>query len=311
MVPDPYIEKLLTTYLKQRVIDETKTLSTGRDGTNEKITRNSYSIAVGRAGCADSTWKCANHATQYVVDSINEMFRNYPGEWSVTTNGFRADMCHNVVLDVAGFAEPEKFVLTGAHLDSRNTGSGPTATGIAPGADDNGSGSAVHLVLARLIAENTVRFAYSVRLMWFCGEEQGLIGSNALARAYAAEGLDVQAMFNMDMIGYTNPPSGVTLSFMTGAATPWLSASCKEISRTYLPNLAVADTQACCSDQQSFYNAGFPAAGIFETPTRSVVYPQYHRVGDQWDNGLINYDQVWQFGQAITACILEYAVPLP
>jgi hypothetical protein len=311
MIPDPYIERILTSYQKQRVTDETMILATGRDGTNTKVTRNSYSIALGRGGCADASWKCANHATQYVVDSITQMFRNYIGEWSVITNGFRSDMCHNVILDIAGEAEPEKFVLTGAHLDSRNTGSGPTATDIAPGADDNGSGSAVHLELARVIAENNVRFAYSVRLMWFCGEEQGLIGSAALARAYASEGLDVQAMFNMDMIGYTNPPNGVTLSFMTGAATPWLSTSCKEISRTYLPTLAVADTQACCSDQQSFYNAGFPAAGIFETPTRSVVYPQYHRIGDQWNNGLINYDQIWQFGRAISACILEYAVPLP
>jgi len=301
----------LATYERQTVLDETRTLSTGRDGTNNKITRNSYAIALGRAGCADSTWKCANHATQYVIDSINSLFNNYQGDWSVTTNSFRSDMCHNVILDVTGFAEPEKFVLAGAHLDSRNTGAGPTATGIAPGADDNGTGSAVLLVLARLIAQNQVRFAYTVRLMWFCGEEQGLIGSAALARAYAAEGLDIQAMFNMDMIGYTYASAGVTLSFMNRAVTPWLTTSCKEIARTYFPDLRIGDTSGCCSDQQSFYNAGIPALGIFETPTAAVVYPQYHRVGDQWDNGLINFDQVWQFGKAVSSCILEYSVPLP
>jgi len=311
MVPDPYIAQLLTTYQRQSVIDEIKTISGGNDGTNTKITRNSYAIALGRGGCADATWKCSNHATQYIVDRVSYLFRDYPGAWSVTTSSFRPDMCHNVVLDVLGYAEPQKFVLTGSHLDSRNTGSGPTATGIAPGADDNGTGSGVNLVIARLIAENKIRFAYSVRIMWFCGEEQGLLGSDALAKLYAREGVDIQAMFNMDMIGYTDAAAGVTLSFDRDRATLWLTDSCKEISRTYLPNLPVGTTTACCSDQQSFFNAGFPTTGIFETPTNRVVYPRYHQVGDQWDNGFINYDQVWQFGKAMSACVLEYAVPLP
>ncbi len=46
-------------------------------------------------------------------------------------------MCNNVILDLTGTRLPNRWVLTGAHLDSRNTGSGATATGIAPGADDN------------------------------------------------------------------------------------------------------------------------------------------------------------------------------
>jgi len=311
MVPDPYIEFLLNQYRRQSVLDQLEALSTGRDGTNTKITRNSYSIALGRAGCVDASWKCANHATQHIVDTLNEVFSDYPYEWSVTTNSFRADMCHNVILDITGTVEPEKWVLTGAHLDSRNPNSGPTATGIAPGADDNGTGSSVQLEFAMLIARYQVRTTFSLRVMWFCGEEQGLIGSNVLARAYATEGLDVQGMFNMDMIGYTYAPAGVTLSFMTRAATPWLSASCKEISTTYFPALQVGDTAGCCSDQQSFFNAGFPAAGIFETPTNSVVYPEYHRVGDQWNNGLVNHQQVFEFGRSVSACILEYAIPIP
>jgi hypothetical protein len=96
---------------------------------------------------------------------------------------------------------------------------------------------------------------------------------------------------------------------MNSFATEWLSSSCKVFASPYLPHLRSADTGACCSDQQSFFMRGFPAAGIFETPQSFVQYPAYHRQGDTWDNGLINYNQIYQFGQANFVCILEYAIP--
>jgi len=203
------------------------------------------------------------------------------------------------------------YILIGSHLDSRNTGSSPTATGVAPGADDNGSGSSTNLAIARLIAHNKVRFVNSVRMMWFCGEEQGLFGSQALALQYKNQGLNVQAMYNLDMIGYTDSRYGVTLTFSTRSVTPGLRASCEKIAATYMPNLKQGASSGCCSDEQSFYNQGFPSLGIFETPTTNVVYPRYHQIGDSWDNGLINYDQIHLFAQAISSCILEYSQPLP
>jgi len=307
--PDPYILSLMNQFSQARVTDQVKTLSTGPDGTNTRITRNSFAIQVGRAGCL-AGWNCANTMAQYVQTELNSMFANYPGQWRVYTNTFRADMCNNVILDLTGTRLPNRWVLTGAHLDSRNTGSGATATGIAPGADDNSSGSAVHLELARIIAANAVQFEVSVRLMWFCGEEQGLLGSAALATSYRQQNLDVIGMFNMDMIGYTDPPNGVVLSFMTGSATRSLSETCQRFSQTYIPSMRVGFTSACCSDQQSFFSRGFPAAGIFETPTPGVRYPRYHQTGDQWDNGFINYEQIWRFGQAISVCAMEFAVPV-
>jgi hypothetical protein len=126
---------------------------------------------------------------------------------------------------------------------------------------------------------------------------------------YQSAGQTIIGMFNNDMIGYTSPSQGVTLCFMDSYATGWLSDTCAEFVSIYIPTLKSARTGACCSDQQSFYNRGFPAAGIFETPQGSVQYPQYHRTGDTWDNGLINYNQVYLFGQANFVCILEYAIP--
>jgi hypothetical protein len=51
-----------------------------------------------------------------------------------------------------------------------------------------------------------------------------------------------------------------------------------------------------------------PIPGSTRTPTSRVVYPDYHRATDTWNNGLLNYDQIWKFGLANFACILEYAL---
>jgi len=307
---DPLIQHMVDAYSQADVTNYLRIISTNA-GTNNRITRNSYSIDVGRGGCADSTWLCASHAVDYIENEVNNLMIDFPGEWKVERVPFRADMCPNVVVTIDGISTDK--VIIGAHLDSRNTGSGSGATGVAPGADDNGSGTAAMLAILKAIAQASsqqeVTFQYTIQLMWFCGEEQGLLGSQFIARQMASAGETVVGMFNNDMIGYTDSRYGVVCSFMKNQATAWLSESCKTFAGVYVPTLKTGDTTGCCSDQQSFFSAGFPAAGIFETPTSSVVYPQYHRPGDTFDNGLVNMQQVFQFGQANYACILEYAVP--
>lgn len=310
IAPDAIISKLVNTYSKEDVEKYLKWVSTDYEGKNLKITRNSWSTEAGKGGCADTTWRCSFNVVDEIQKEIESILQDYPFDWEVEQVKFRSDMCNNIVVKIRGELEPDKVVVIGAHMDSRNTGSGSTATGPAPGADDNGSGTAVELAILSNMASNPVAFTYSVHLMWFCGEEQGLYGSAAMASSYKSQGINVIGMFNNDMIGYTYPSAGMTLSFMNRNAEPWLSQSCKAFANTYVPSLKVGDTGACCSDQQSFYAQGFPAAGIFETPTASVVYPQYHKTGDTWDNGLVNIEQVYRFGQANYACILEYAVPL-
>lgn len=241
-------------------------------------------------------------------EKVRGYFEGYTGEWSITQESFRDDMCNNLILEIPG--QVEEWVVTGAHMDGRNTNSGRGSTGISPGADDNGTGSAHQMEMARVIASRNMQFENGVRILWFCGEEQGLIGSRALAQQYRRNNDVILGMFNADMIGYTDSRYGVTVSFMNRSRDAALTNIAKELSQLYLPDLQVGETSGCCSDQQSFFEQGFPAAGIFETPTPNVVYPQYHRAGDTFDNGLINYDQVYQFGQSIMVSILEYAVPI-
>jgi len=245
-----------------------------------------------------------------VVNEVSNLLKNYPHQWKIEQVPFRSDMCNNIRLIFTGSVNPNSLVVIGAHLDSRNTKSSSTATGPAPGADDNGSGSAVNLEIVKSIAQIGGKFQYTLHILWFCGEEQGLLGSAYLAKQYKQQGATIIAAFNNDMIGYTAKSYGMTLSFVDRMTTPWLTSSCKTIATAYIPTLKQGDTSGCCSDEQSFFNNGFAVVGLFETPTLDVLYPNYHKSTDTWDDGLINYEQIYFFGLASFACVLEYVVPL-
>ena len=71
-------------------------------------------------------------------------------------------------------------IILSAHYDSRGTIGNPRA----PGGNDDGSGTATILSIARTIGSRGVLFKKNVQLVLFAGEEQGLFGSRAYAREF-------------------------------------------------------------------------------------------------------------------------------
>jgi hypothetical protein len=104
----------------------------------------------------------------------------------------------NVIATLKGTASPERFYVITGHLDSRVTDV-LNFTNDAPGADDDGSGVAVALELARLFA--TRQFPGTLVFATVAGEEQGLYGSAFMAAQMKAAGNDVQGMFSNDIVG--------------------------------------------------------------------------------------------------------------
>jgi hypothetical protein len=104
----------------------------------------------------------------------------------------------NVVATLRGSVAPARTYVVTGHYDSRVTDV-MNATSDAPGADDDGSGVAVVLELARVLAtrspEATIVFAA------VAGEEQGLYGSDHLAQSFKDAGTDIQGMFSNDIVG--------------------------------------------------------------------------------------------------------------
>jgi hypothetical protein len=104
----------------------------------------------------------------------------------------------NVIATLQGTASPERFYVVTGHLDSRVTDV-LNGTDDAPGADDDGSGVAVVLELARIFA--TRQFPGTLVFGIVSGEEQGTFGSIFMANQMAAAGNDVQGMFSNDIVG--------------------------------------------------------------------------------------------------------------
>ena len=128
----------------------------------------------------------------------------------------------NVIATLQGTASPQRFYVVTGHLDSRVTDVTDSVSD-APGADDDGSGVACVLELARLFA--THQFPGTIIFATVSGEEQGLFGSTFMAQQMAAAHNDVQGMFSNDIIGTgdahdgTKPDPFTVRMFLEGIPT--------------------------------------------------------------------------------------------
>ncbi|MGP4024857.1 M28 family metallopeptidase [Actinomadura sp. 3N407] len=111
----------------------------------------------------------------------------------------------NVVATLRGSVTPDRIYVVAGHYDSR-VSDVMNATAYAPGADDDASGVAVVMELARVMAER--RPEATIVFTAVAGEEQGLYGSRYQAKQYKSAGADVQAMFTNDIVGSATADDG-------------------------------------------------------------------------------------------------------
>ena len=112
---------------------------------------------------------------------------------------------YNVVATIAG-REPDSISVVGAHYDSYATGVNPFE--VAPGANDNASGIAAVMEIARIVRGSRFVPRYTISFVAFAAEELGLHGSRYQAGKSATEGDKIMMMINHDMISYVADPSG-------------------------------------------------------------------------------------------------------
>lgn len=177
-----------------------------------------------------------------------------------------------------GATHPDEWIVVGAHYDSRNTVRCDTANP-QPGANDNASGCAGVIELARVFA--TVDTERSILFMCFSGEEQGLVGSRRYVESLQQSGdiARVRYMINLDMIGYAVDDTLATRIETTAAFTSEL-ARFTAAAATYAPELSpiVSSTTQAYSDHWYFLAAGVP--GAFTWENGAGIYPHYHRATD-------------------------------
>jgi Zn-dependent M28 family amino/carboxypeptidase len=168
----------------------------------------------------------------------------------------------NVVADKVGTAPDaeRRLVYLVAHLDSISTSGGVDAT--APGADDNASGAAGVLELARVLAGTPMR--HDLRLVLFGGEEQGLFGSQAhVAALTPADSPRITMVINMDMIGRlnTSPPS---VLLEGGEVSRPVIHALAEAAHDHTSLRVLTSLNPFASDHVPFIDAGLPAVLTIE-----------------------------------------------
>jgi len=104
-------------------------------------------------------------------------------------------------------ANASRVVLVTGHYDSRNSETND-ATGASPGANDDGSGTAVSMECARVLSQH--KFPATIIFLTVAGEEQGLYGSAHFAKMAKAQNWDIEAVLNNDIVGGDKTPGATT-----------------------------------------------------------------------------------------------------
>jgi Zn-dependent M28 family amino/carboxypeptidase len=200
----------------------------------------------------------------------------------------------NLEVAVPGGARGAEIVLAGAHYD--------TVPG-SPGADDNASGVAALIEIARALRD--ARCARTVKLVAFVNEEPpffywGEMGSRVYARAARARGDDIRVMLSLEMLGcYSDAPGSQEypplLRFFYPSAGNFIGfvsnlrsqRALREVARAFrsasdFPAESLASPAlvpgVSWSDQLSFWREGYRA--VMVTDTAFYRYPHYHRATD-------------------------------
>jgi len=168
-----------------------------------------------------------------------------------------------------------QYVVIGAHFDhlGRSTEGAldpEDKTGVRKGADDNASGTAAVLELARILAKNPPR--RSVIFANFSGEENGLLGSQYFIEHSPVPVDSIAAMLNFDMVGRLRDDKVLVFGVATATELPAILDSANAATKL---RLTVQGDGYGPSDHSSFYAKNLPVLHFF-----TDLHDDYHRASD-------------------------------
>lgn len=190
----------------------------------------------------------------------------------------------NIICSKKGIGDPDRVIILCAHYDStgRSTIGWNWEKCPAPGANDNASGIAALIEIARIL--KNIDLNYTVRLIAFTGEEQNLMGSRAYAKYALSNKMEIVLVINLDEIGYpdarhvwdveieeeqvndTRDKNGVLDNFsqvMVQSASVYTSLNTKFV-------------ELGASDHKPFHSLGYPVLGV----RQAGKYPHSHKITD-------------------------------
>jgi len=202
-------------------------------------------------------------------------------------------------------------IVVGAHFDTVSN---------SPGADDDGSGTALLLEVAKVLSQ--FKFNCTIEFVAFNAEELGLVGSKYYVQQASQAGEDILLMINIDMCLWNNPnaPPHEKLWIVYQGTVPYenceaFADTALNVSYTYTtaPIQKISSTNDTYvpvynwrrSDHANFWTAGIPALWIFEF--NGFQNPYIHKPADSMNVESYNFTLGAQAAQVVAATIAKLA----
>ncbi len=198
-------------------------------------------------------------AGQWIHDKFTAW--GYPAVFDTFyVDAYSAGYDRNVIGSSMGMYTPTREIIIGGHYDSYGS---PDPSSVAPGADDDATGTAVALEAARVC--RGISFEPTIRYFGFGCEELGLYGSTHYANAADSQNTDIGAVLNSDMLGWGS------FGYITGG-TEWLRNLLAMVTAKYVPTLVISTQTPPLCDALPFYNLGYPAVMSIESRWTYNIY---------------------------------------
>ena len=282
----------------------------------EQELRSHVQMLAGQIGernvfCHDKLVMAADYIRTALAGSGYEVKRQ-----SYEVGGFG---CENIEVEVRGRSRPDDIIVIGAHYDSVQG---------SPGANDNASGVAAMLALARAFAQT--RPARTLRFVAFTNEEPPLfqtryMGSRVYAKRSRERGETISLMLSLETIGYySDEPGSQHLLFPLNLIYPSTGnfiAFVSNVKNGFLMRQLIGSFRRQAqfpseggalwglvpgvgwSDHWAFWKEGFPA--VMVTDTAPFRYPAYHLHSDRPE--LVQYERMARVVSGLQAVIAEMA----
>jgi hypothetical protein len=247
-------------------------------------------------GTRDSYQPQSVQAQNWIYSQFEELGLSVQTQDFTMPGGSASD---NVIATKLGTKYPNEYVVVGGHYDSRSSAS------TAPGADDNASGTAAVIEIARILSQ--YEFDRTIIFCAFSGEEYGLYGSSAYASSCAQQGKDIFGYFNLDMIGYLQFGNSIITTLIYPQSALELANFYTSVCSVYLPDFIIqtGTLTGGDSDHTSFNNNGF--MGIFPFENINAYSPYIHTANDVVGTSYNNENQAAIFTKASLASIVTMA----
>ena len=265
VIPDPFVQGIIDQVTESEIYNLTAGLS---GETLVSVGGAPYDINTRHTDSGEPIQK----ATQYVGEYLGDL------GLAVEYHTWDIESPPNVIGKMPGLVTPRDIYIIGGHLDDMPDGT------VAPGADDNASGSVATMLAARIFSQYywgcTLRFA-----VW-TGEEQGLLGSYEYAERSRLQKETILGYINLDMIAWNsdNRPGIDLYATDDIPATVELAQLFSDVVEAYQINLEadIFDNGMGASDHASFWDFNYVA--ILAIEDDNDFNTNYHTVNDTLAN---------------------------